>query len=261
LWIPRDIPPPAYPFVEDRLSLCETTYPSKPNSFTSYANIQNRAVQSNTKTIDYNLIDGYRGDPHETRGTNYVEGDPKFVNPGVDFHLQSSSLAIDQGSATAAPTDDYEGNARPQDGDGNGSKIYDIGAYEVTPSLSLSSTTDPHPVQATTTVITYTITLQNNSATAATGVAITSTIPNSTTYASGGSFDGTHVVWSGLTVAGNSSINVSFQVSVTGAITDGDKLVNVISASSAEGLTASISANTVTVGLRLVFLPIIIRNS
>jgi uncharacterized repeat protein (TIGR01451 family) len=214
-----------------------------------------------TLTVDYNLIDGTQGYAYAINGANYVTGNPGFVNPGADFHLQSNSPAIDAGSATDAPGSDYEDNTRPQDGDGNGSSLYDIGAYEVTPSLSLSSTTDPHPVQATTTVITYTITLQNNSATAATGVAITSTIPNSTTYASGGdSFDGTNVVWNNLTVAGNSSINVSFQVSAA-AITDGDQLINAISASSAEGLTASLPANTVTVGLRSIFLPIVFRSN
>jgi uncharacterized repeat protein (TIGR01451 family) len=118
-------------------------------------------------------------------------------------------------------------------------------------------------VQATTTAITYTITLQNNSAAAATGVTITSTIPNSTTHSShssSGTFDGIYVVWIGLTVAGNSSIAVSFQVSVTSPITDGDQLINAISASSAQGLTASLPANKVTVGLRSIFLPIVLRN-
>lgn len=76
-------------------------------------------------TVDYNLIDGYRGYDDEIYGSEYLEGDPMFVNPsGADFHLQEDSPAIDNGSSVDAPNDDFEGNPRPQ-GDG-----YDIGAYE-----------------------------------------------------------------------------------------------------------------------------------
>ncbi len=83
-----------------------------------------------------------------------------------------------------------KGNSRLQDGNGNGNgvAVYDIGAYEVVPSLSLSCTTDPYSVEATTELITYTITLQNNTGVDATGVTITSTIPNIATYKSGGRF-------------------------------------------------------------------------
>jgi uncharacterized repeat protein (TIGR01451 family) len=215
-----------------------------------------------TPTVDHNLIDGYRGDTYEIRGTDYVEGDPLFVNAsGADFHLQGNSPAIDQGSSIDAPNDDYDGNSRPQDGDGNGTAIHDLGAYELTANLSLSSATDPHPVEATTQVITYIITLQNNGGIDATGVTITSTIPNSTTYRSGGdSFVDPNVVWTNRTVAQNSSIGVSFQVNVTEAITDGDKLINAISASSAQGITASIPFNAVTVGVRSIHLPVILKD-
>jgi uncharacterized protein (TIGR01370 family) len=133
---------------------------------------------------------------------------------------------------------------------------YDIGAFELTPAnFSLFSATHPNPVEATTTVISYTITLQNNSDTDATGVAITSTIPNRTTYKSGGAFDGTRIVWPGLALTHNSEITVSFQVDVTGVITNGDQLVNTILAGSTQGITGSIPANTITVGLPSSHLP------
>ena len=75
--------------------------------------------------VDHNLIDGYRGYPGEIYGDDYVEGDPKFVNPAaVDFHLMLDSPAIDNGSSVDAPNVDFDGIARPQ---GAG---YDIGAYE-----------------------------------------------------------------------------------------------------------------------------------
>jgi parallel beta-helix repeat protein len=76
-------------------------------------------------TIDHNLIDGYRGYTGEIRGSDYVEGDPLFVNASTaDFHLQSGSPAIDKGSSVNAPTQDYDGNTRITGGS------VDIGAYE-----------------------------------------------------------------------------------------------------------------------------------
>ncbi len=83
-------------------------------------------------TVDHNLIDSYREYADEIRGTDYVEGEPLFVNAaGADFHLRETSPAIDNGSSVDVPTDDYEGNSRPQDGDEDGTTAYDIGAYEV----------------------------------------------------------------------------------------------------------------------------------
>jgi hypothetical protein len=85
-------------------------------------------------TIDHNLIDGYRHheEEGETRGNDFVEGDPLFVNPTqANFHLQETSPAVDQGSAVDAPADDYDDHSRPQDGDQDGTAEYDIGAYEV----------------------------------------------------------------------------------------------------------------------------------
>ncbi|MCP4226927.1 MAG: hypothetical protein GY773_26595, partial [Actinomycetia bacterium] len=149
------------------------------------------------------MIDGFRGDSGEIYGTDYVTGDPLFVDAaGANFHPQAGSPAIDQGSDLAAPGDDVEGNARPQDGNGDGSSVHDIGAYEVTPPFVLTSATDPHPVKATTELITYTITLLNQGRVDATGVTITSTVPNSTTHESGGDIvAGANVIWTGQAVA------------------------------------------------------------
>jgi len=71
--------------------------------------------------VDYNLFYG-TGDSY---GTNYITDDPELVDPdNGDFHLQSSSPAVDAGSSTEAPAFDFEGITRPQ---GAG---YDMGAYE-----------------------------------------------------------------------------------------------------------------------------------
>ncbi|MHB8648104.1 MAG: LamG-like jellyroll fold domain-containing protein, partial [Thermomicrobiales bacterium] len=68
-----------------------------------------------------------------------VNADPSFVNAaGANFHLNSTSPAIDKGSSLASSvvTSDIEGTPRPQ------GSAYDIGAYEY---ASGSTTTSPPP--------------------------------------------------------------------------------------------------------------------
>jgi hypothetical protein len=71
-----------------------------------------------------------------------VTADPQFVNyirsGGGDYHLKSTSPAIDKGTATYAPSTDFDGTARPK---GAG---FDIGAYEYG-SSACSATYAPNP--------------------------------------------------------------------------------------------------------------------
>ncbi len=89
---------------------------------------QNNQYQISSKDaaiIENNFIDGFRGYSTETRGTKYIEGNPQFINPtSPDFHLKSTSPAIDKGSSINIVNVDFDGKSRPS---GSG---YDIGAYE-----------------------------------------------------------------------------------------------------------------------------------
>jgi len=96
--------------------------------------------------VDHNLIDGYRGNQEEGEiyGSDYVEGDPMFVSAaGADSHLQESSPAIDLGSPTDAPSDDFEGDTRPY-----GAGV-DIGADEWLPSGPTPTVTHTHTATPT----------------------------------------------------------------------------------------------------------------
>ncbi len=127
--------------------------------------------------------------------------------------------------------------------------------------FNVSTTTDPFPVQANTSGITYTLTVQNNTGLDTTGVTITSTVPNSTTYQSGGdSFDGNNIVWNNLSINSGSSADVSFWVTVAVPITDGDRLINAATVTSTQGITGALNPNTVTVGLKLQYLPLLTKN-
>ncbi len=79
-------------------------------------------------SVDHNLIDGFRDSEGETRGTNFVEGDPRFADPGTaNFRLQSASPAINAGDNATLPTGvttDLDGNPRLVGG------TVDLGAYE-----------------------------------------------------------------------------------------------------------------------------------
>lgn len=89
-------------------------------------------------TVDNNLFDS------GAYGTNPIVGAPLFIDPdGGDFHLQSSSPAIDAGvdASEFGVVDDFDGNPRPQ-GEG-----YDVGAHEyigpVVPTVTATSTVTP----------------------------------------------------------------------------------------------------------------------
>jgi hypothetical protein len=89
-------------------------------------------VPAGAVTVDHNLVDGYRDTEGELYGENAVQGDPLFVNLQLgNLRLRPGSPAVDRGSPEGAPANDYDGRSRPQDGDGDGVAVADIGAFEL----------------------------------------------------------------------------------------------------------------------------------
>lgn len=91
---------------------------------------------------DYSLAE-FQSQTGQEAGSIFAE--PMFVDAaGHDFHLQSTSTAINAGVALFHLSDDFDGNTRPQ---GAG---YDIGAYEYA-AVGPTVTPEPSPTTATTT--------------------------------------------------------------------------------------------------------------
>lgn len=86
-------------------------------------------VPEETFVISNNLYD-----PSENTincdDTDPLVGDPLFVSAGTDFHLRSTSPAIDAGLTSPEVTSDFDNNPRPMDGDKDGNAKPDIGSFE-----------------------------------------------------------------------------------------------------------------------------------
>lgn len=84
-----------------------------------------------TNNLVYANTPNYSGIADRTGSDGNLSADPLLAAPAAaDFHLQAGSPAIDAGSLLGAPATDFDGNARPRDGNGDGTALVDIGAFE-----------------------------------------------------------------------------------------------------------------------------------
>lgn len=148
----------------------------------------------------------FAGSCASASGTNSnISADPLFVNSASDFHLQSTSPAVDAGSNSASdlPAQDIAGTDRILDGKGLCNPTVDMGAYEFAraSSLTLTPTSLPFPDQVVGTASSpLSSTITNNAATATTVCKVTTT----------GDFSQTNTCGTSIASKGSCSVSVTF---------------------------------------------------
>ncbi len=123
-----DVPSHLYNNVVDEVSSQTAVYCGNLNSSTIPVFFNNDVVASGGTN--------YGGICSDQSGSNgNISADPLFVKAPMNLQLQAGSPAIDAGtnSAPDLPKKDLAGKPRIVDGNGDGSKIVDIGAYEFQP--------------------------------------------------------------------------------------------------------------------------------
>ncbi len=82
----------------------------------------NRGLVESSGVIETSYCDVWQNGSYDyygvSAGTGDISANPQFVDPGNDYTLMSTSVCIDSGTASGAPSVDYNGVARPLDGDG-----------------------------------------------------------------------------------------------------------------------------------------------
>jgi len=134
-----------------------------------------RVREDAAPTVEYNDVWQSSNKNYDgvSAGPGAVSCDPEFVNlSGGDYHLTAGSCVIDKGTASGAPTTDFDGDPRPVDGDENGNAAWDMGADEYFNPVWVTKDVDQQVLEPNDQV-SFTIDYRNNSGSTATGVVIT----------------------------------------------------------------------------------------
>jgi MYXO-CTERM domain-containing protein len=103
---------------------------------TSNGNYGVRSNSGSSATVTYsdvwnNSFGNYLG---TSAGTGCISQNPNYESAPTSLKLLGTSVCIDSGTGTGAPTNDIDGAVRPLDGDGFGGAGFDMGAYEFVPA-------------------------------------------------------------------------------------------------------------------------------
>jgi uncharacterized repeat protein (TIGR01451 family) len=175
-------------------------------------------------------------------GVNYAGVSPGvgdlYIAPGFadaedgDFHLRSDSPLIDAGTNVGAPSEDFEGEPRPLDGNSDGNARTDIGVDEYWQGIVGFKKVQP-AIAASGDVLTYQLVFSNASSHDPLTVSLTDTLSSETTYVSGtlwattGSWDYSDgvIFWDG-SVTPSESVTLTFNAVVDSGLVEPYAVVN-----------------------------------
>ncbi len=179
-------------------------------------NCSGAAITSGGNNLDSTNTCGFAGAGDITNQDPLLGALASNGGPTQTRALSVGSPAIDAGSNAACPATDQRGVARPFPAAG----ICDIGAFEFTPGVDLALTkTDFDDCADRDDILTYVITVVNNSADDATGVTVTDTLPSGVTFVSVNPSAGSCTLSVGTltcdlaTLTGGSSVTITLRVS------------------------------------------------